>query len=212
MKRTLAAIAVTATGILAAAAGATTQDTLSLTANPTVVVYGKTTVVSGTLSPAKANQNITIQGQECGRSNYAKVTTTKTSSTGAFTATVTPTVNTSYQARLKATLSSAVAVKVKPVVQLVRVARGSFTAKVTAGQSLTGKIVTFQRYSKLKKRWVRVKKVTLTTATAGTPKPTTISSATFRAKVARRARVRLLLSTAQASPCYIGATSNVVRA
>ena len=73
--RTLIAITCAAVGALAATAGAATQDTLSLTANPTLVVYGKTTVVSGTLAPAKANQNITVQGQECGKPNYAKVAT-----------------------------------------------------------------------------------------------------------------------------------------
>jgi hypothetical protein len=210
--RTLIAITCAAVGALAATAGAATQDTLSLSANPTLVVYGKTTVVSGTLAPAKANQNVTVQGQECGKPNYAKVATAKTSSTGAYTATVTPTVNTNYQAKLKATLSSVVAVKVVPVVQLTRVARGSFTVKVTAGQSLTGKTVVFQRYSKVKKRWVRVKRVTLTTATAGTPKPTMVTSSSFKAKVARTTRVRVLLTTAQASPCYVGTRSNVVRA
>jgi hypothetical protein len=210
--RRLIAITVTAVGVLAATAGAATQDTLSLAANPTLVVYGKTTALSGTLSPAKANQNVTVQGQECGKPNYAKVTTVKTAATGAFTATVTPTVATNYQARQKATVSSAVAVKVKPVVQLVRVARGSYTVKVTAGQSLTNKIVLFQRYSKLKKRWLGVKKVTLTTATAGTPKPTMITSAAFKARVARLARVRAVLSAAQAAPCYVASISNIVRA
>ena len=210
--RVLIAMIVGAVGVLAATAGATTQATLSIAANPTVVVYGKTTVVSGTLSPAKANQNVTVQGQDCGKPNYAKVATVKTSSSGAYTATVTPTVATSYQAKQKALVSSAVAVKVKPVVQLARVARRSFTAKVTAGQSLTSKTVLFQRYSRLKRRWLNVKKVTLTTATAGTPKPTTITSASFKSKVARRARVRLVLVTAQASPCYVAALSNVVRA
>jgi hypothetical protein len=210
--RVLITLAVTAVGVLAASAGATTQATLSIAANPTIVVYGKTTVVSGTLSPAKANQNVTVQGQECGKPNYAKVATAKTSTSGAYTATVTPTVATNYQAKLKALVSSAVAVKVKPVAQLVRVARGSFTVKVTAGQSLTSKTVLFQRYSTLKRRWLNVKKVTLTTATAGTPKPTTITSASFKSKVARRVRVRGVLSTAQAAPCYIAATSNVVRA
>ena len=83
----LIAIIVTAVGLLATTAGAATQDTLSITANPTAVVYGKTTVISGTLAPAKANQNVTLQAQECGRPNYAKVTTVKTTSTGAYTAT-----------------------------------------------------------------------------------------------------------------------------
>jgi hypothetical protein len=208
----LIAIIVTAVGILATTAGAATQDTLSISANPSLVVYGKTTVISGTLAPAKANQNVTVQAQECGKPNYAKVATVKTTSTGAFTATVTPTNNTNYQARQKATVSSAVAVKVKPVVQLVRLARGSFSAKVTAGMSLANKVVLLQRYSTLKKRWLGVKKVTLTTATAGTPKPTMVTSAAFKSKVARRVRLRLVLSTAQATPCYVSAISNVVRA
>jgi hypothetical protein len=210
--RRLIAIIVTAVGILATTAGAATQDTLSITANPSLVVYGKTTVISGTLAPAKANQNVAVQAQECGKPNYAKVSTVKTTSTGAYTATVTPTVNTNYQAKLKATVSSAVGVKVKPVVQLARVARGSFTAKVTAGTALTNKIVLLQRYSKLKKRWLGVKKVTLTTATAGTPKPTMVTSAAFKSKVALRVRLRLVFSTAQAAPCYVSAISNIVRA
>ena len=210
--RVLIATTVAAVGVLAATAGAATQATLSIAANPTVVVYGKTTVVSGTLSPAKANQNVTVQGQECGKANYAKVATVKTNTSGGYTTTATPTVATNYQARQKGLVSSAVAVKVQPVVQLIRVARGSFTAKVTAGQSLTSKTILFQRYSKLKRRWLNVKKVTLTTATAGTPKPTTVTSASFKSKVARRVRVRLVFTTAQAAPCYIAAKSNVVRA
>jgi len=211
--RRLIATTVTAVGVLAATAGAATQDTLSLAANPTVVVYGKTTALSGTLSPAKANQNVTVQGQECGKPNYAKVTTVKTTSTGAFTGNATPTVATTYQAKQKSTTSTTVTVKVKPVVQLLRLARGSYTVKVTAGQSLTNKTVLFQRYSKLKKRWLGVKKVVLTTATASTPKPTMVTSVSFKAKVVvRRARVRAVLSAAQAAPCYVAAISNTARA
>jgi len=210
--RTLIAITATLVGVLATGAGAATLDTLTITANPAVVVYGKTTTISGTLSPAKANQTVTIQSQMCGKPSFTKEASVKTTATGAFTATVTPTVNTTYQAKQKATASSSVVVKVKPLVQLAKVARGSFTAKVTAGQALTGKAVLFQRYSKLKKRWVQVKKVTLTTATPATPKPATVNSAAFKAKVALGARLRLLLSTVQAAPCYISATSNVVRA
>jgi hypothetical protein len=39
-----------------------------------------------------------------------------------------------------------------------------------------------------------------------------IDSASFHAKVALNARVRLLVSTVQAAPCYLSATSNVLRA
>ena len=102
-------------------------------------------------------------------------------------------------------------VSVKPLLALKKLAKGSYSATVTAGMDLKGKVILFQRYSRLKKRWVQVKKVTLTTSTPGPTKPTVINSASFSAKVAKRARVRLLFSKAQAAPCYVTATSNVVR-
>jgi hypothetical protein len=197
--------------VTAATAGAAALDTLSIAANPTSVVYAKTTTISGMLAPAKANQNVTVQEQVCGKTNFAKAATVKTAANGAYTAVVTPTVATVYQAKLKTTLSGKLTVAVKPLVQLTRVARGSYSAKVTAARALTGKYVLFQRYSKLKKRWVQVKKVTLT-STATATKPTVVTSASFTSKVARRTRVRLRLTTPQAVPCYVSTTSNVVRA
>jgi hypothetical protein len=56
-----------------------------------------------------------------------------------------------------------------------------------------------------------VKKVVLA-ASAPTTKPSIVSTASFSTKVARRVRVRLAISKAQAGPCYVKATSNVVRA
>jgi hypothetical protein len=206
------ALVAAAAGILASAATAAAPSTLTLAANPTVVVYGKTTALSGQLAPTRAKQNIGIQGQECGKTSFSKAATAKTAADSTYTATVTPTGATTYKATWKNVTSPTVVVTVRPVVELTRVARGSFTAKVTAGQALTGKYVLFQRYSKIRKRWVQVKKVTLTAATAGPAKPTMISSAGFRAKVAARTRLRVLLTQPQATPCYLSATSNVVRA
>ena len=124
---------------------------------------------------------------------------------------VTPIVNTTYQATQKNTKSPAVAVTVTPVVKLQRVRRGSYAVSVTSAIDFKGKAIIFQRYSKLRKRWVQVKKVTLTKSSAGTPKPTIISTASFKAKVAKGTRVRLVLTKAHAAPCYAAANSNVVR-
>jgi hypothetical protein len=211
MKRTLAALAAIAVAALAAAAAAA-PSTLTLAAAPTVVVYGQTTTLSGQLTPAQANQNITIQAQTCGSTNFKKATTVKTNSTGAYTATVTPTAQTTYKATEHGETSNLVVVKVRPAVKLTRVASRSFSVGITAGQSLVGKSIVFQRYARLRHRWVRVKNVTLTTATPGSPRPTVVTSAAFRARVARRARVRAVLTLAQAQPCYVSAKSNVVRA
>jgi hypothetical protein len=204
------AIALVLAAAVVSSAGAATQ-TLTLTSNATVVTYGKTATLSGQLAPAKANQAIGVGASLCGATKATKVATAKTAASGAYSSTVTPTGATKYQASYKNVTSPVVTVDVKPVLELSKAA-GSWGAKVTAGQSLTGKAVLFQRYSKLRKRWVQVKRVLLTTATPGTTKPTTITTASFKATVVRGARVRLLLTTAQAAPCYVTATSATLRA
>jgi hypothetical protein len=197
--------------LAAAATAATLATTLTLTATPTIVAYGKPVALNGVLSTKKANQNVKVDATECGQTASKTVGTVKTNSTGAYTMNVTPTKNTAYQASQKTTKSPSVAVSVAPTLKLVRVKRGSYTVSVTSAVDLKGKAVLFQRYAKLKKRWVQVKRVLLTTTTAGT-KPTMVSSASFTAKVAKRVRVRAAITKAQAAPCYVAATSNVVRA
>jgi hypothetical protein len=211
MTKILTAVAVTGAA-LAAAATAAAPVTVTLAANATVLDYGKPVTVSGTLSSQKANQAIAIQATECGSTKATKAATVRTTTNGAYTSPVTPALATSYQATYKTAKSAAVAVTVRPLLQLTRVKRNSYTAKVTAGRSLKGKAILFQRYSKLRKRWVQVKRVVLLTEAPGTAKPTIVATASFGAKAPLRARVRLLISTAQAAPCYLTATSNIVRA
>jgi hypothetical protein len=204
-------IAVTAiVGAALAAAATAATPTLTLATSSAFVIYGKTATMTGTLSTLQANQPVTIKAVECGSTKTTNVARTKTATNGAYTATVTPVVTTTYQAFQKTVKSNTVVVAVKPVVALKRLARGSFTGSVTAGLDFKGKFLLFQRYARLRKRWVQVKKVTLTASTPGT-KPTIVSTASFRAKAPRRARVRLVLTKAQAAPCYASAKSNTVR-
>jgi hypothetical protein len=212
MKKILASAAI-AGAALAAAATAAAPVTVTLIVSAPIVDYGKQVTLSGALSTQKANQSIAIQATECGSTQAIKAATVKTAANGAYTTPATPAVATSYQATFKnAAKSPGLAVTVRPILQLTRLARGSFTAKVTVGRSLKGKAVLFQRYAKLRKRWVQVKRVVLATEAPGPAKPTVIDSASFRAKGVRKARVRLLISVTQAAPCYLSATSNVVRA
>jgi hypothetical protein len=196
---------------LAAAATAAAPVTLTLGTSASAVSYGKTVELSGVLSSKRANQPVQILGTECGTTVGKKVTTVKTVANGAYKAVVTPTIDTKYQATQRKIKSNIVVVAVSPALKLVRVTRGSYTASLTAARDFKGKRLIFQRYSKLKKRWVQVKKVVLA-ASAPTTKPSIVSTASFSTKVARRVRVRLAISKAQAGPCYVKATSNVVRA
>jgi hypothetical protein len=73
--------------------------------------------------------------------------------------------------------------------------------------------VLFQRYSRLRKRWVQVKRLILATETVGpATKPVVVDSVSFRAKVPAKTRVRMLITAAQAGPCYLSASSTVLRA
>ena len=91
-------------------------------------------------------------------------------------------------------------------------ATGSYSAKATAAQALTGKFVLFQRYRKASKRWVQVKRLALGAAVPGTTKPAMVSSVAFKAKLPRGTRVRLAITAKQAGPCYAAATSKSLRA
>jgi hypothetical protein len=197
--------------LAAAATAAPLATTLTLTATPTAVAYGKAAVLNGVLSTHKANQNVKVAATECGQSTSKTVGTVKTNSTGAYTMSVTPTVNTSYQATQKNTQSPVAAVTVAPVMKLRRAGGTTYLVNVTSAVDLKGKAILFQRYSKVRKRWVQIKRVLLKTSTLGT-KPTIVTSVYINAKVAKRTRVRAAISKAQAAPCYIAATSNSLRA
>jgi hypothetical protein len=208
--KTLVAVCISAAAVTAAAVAAP-PVTLTLTANPTTVAYGKPVAFSGQVSTKKANQQVVLEGTACGAKNATKAATVKTTANGNYTVSATPAIGTTYRANFKNATSQPVVIAVKPVLELKRVKRGSFTANVTAGQALTGKFVLFQRYKKLKKRWVQVKRLALKTSVAGT-KPTVVSSVSFTSKLRAGTRVRVMISKVQAGPCYLTAASKSIRA
>ena len=193
---------------LGAAPVAAAPPTLTLKAAPTVVTYGGTSTLSGVLSTQKTGESIDIQTQECGQNAFKKTASATTTTGGAFSYAAKPTINTTYQAKLKGSTSPSVAVKVAPVLTLKKLALGKFSVSVTAAQSFAGKYVVFQRLRRLK--WVTLKKVTLATAKTTTA-PTQVTSATFKIKLPAKLRVRSILPAAQAATCYLGTKSKAIR-
>lgn len=186
---------------------------LSLQATPRTVTYGGSVTLAGMLASGQSGQKVDVLAQECGQSAFKSVTSVTTTSGGAYTTTTRPVRNTTYETRVKNQTSTQVLVKVRPRVTLRKVATRRFAVKVLAADSFAGKYVVFQRYSASLRRWVAVKRVVLKVgATVALPiNPTTTSTATFRARVKSRLRVRALLTAAQAGGCYAASASNVVR-
>jgi len=174
-----------------------------------IVVYGRTTTLSGVHSTQKAADNFDVLAQQCGASAATKLTTVQTTTGGAFTIVAKPLANTAYTAKIKSTSSPAVTVRVRPLVRLARVAAHRYSVRVSAGQSFAGKYASFQRYSATLHRWVAVKTVKLSASSAGIA-PTVVTKATFRSTIRTGLRIRVTLAQAQVGSCYAAGLSNTI--
>jgi plastocyanin len=135
-------------------------DQVSLAASVPVVKFGGTVTLSGAVSNKKVGETVTIVQLPFGQTTKQVVATLQTTTGGAFTFTVTPQVNTTYQAQWKS-LESSVIIQVQPVIKLPFVSKtGFFHFYVTAASSFAGKTVFLQRYT-LAKTWVNIRTLTL---------------------------------------------------
>src|SRR5512133_2775366 len=138
--------------------GAPPQVTLA--ASAPVVKYGATVTLSGTVSNKKSGETVTIVQLPYGQTTKQVVATLQTTTGGAFSFTVSPQLNTTYQAQWK-TLESSVIVQVQPAIKLPFVSRsGYFHFYVTAGTSFAGRTVYLQRFT-LARVWVNIRALTL---------------------------------------------------
>ena len=208
MKKLLLVGAIAALGATPVAAA---PPTLTLKASPTVASYQAPVTLSGVLSTARAGQSVDIQAQDCGQNALKKIATVNTTTGGNFSATVKPTINTTYQAKQKGATSPAVAVKVSPLLKLQKnggTTTRRFTIVLTAAQSFVGKFVVLQRRTSTK--WRSIKHVTLTKMVPASA-PTQLTSAAFSLRLKGHPRLRVVLPTGQAGTCYLAAKSSAVR-
>ncbi|MBA2360446.1 MAG: cupredoxin domain-containing protein [Actinobacteria bacterium] len=198
--------------------GKSFRGTITVTAAPAAVTlqtsrgtvgYLGAVTLSGVISSQQSGETVTVFGQDCGKNASTRLGVATTTAGGAWTLVVRPAINTIYRARWKTTDSAAATVKVRPGIRLSRVG-SRFTVRVRAAQPFTGKILAFQRYRPLVKRWVTLKRVTLGAA-ATTTTGTVVTTARFRASIRRGWRVRTFLTQAQAGACYLAAPSNTLR-
>ena len=183
---------------------------VTLTAKPTIVVYGSAVTLSGAQKNVKAPTTVQISAQPCGGGAATTAASTTTAANGSFTIAVRPLLNTAYTAVFGATKSKPVSVQVRPQIKLAKIASHRYSAQVLATASFTGKQASFQRYSVALKRWVRVRKVTLGASHAGAA-PTMITVAKFRSGLAHGRLVRLAIAQANSVACYLGGISNTLR-
>jgi plastocyanin len=134
---------------------------ISLVASAPVVKYGAAVTLSGEVSNKKAGQTVTLVQLPFGQTTKQVIATLQTGASGGFSYSVTPQVNTTYQAQWPGKSESSVTVQVQPAIKLPFVSKsGFFHFYVIAGTSFAGKTVFLQRYT-LAKTWVNIRALTL---------------------------------------------------
>lgn len=181
----------------------------SLTVTPKAVVYGGKSTIAGKLASGQSGQSLQVRAQPCGETTSTLVATVTTTAGGAFSYQAQPSKQTAYTLSNKG-LTAGADVGVKPLLHLGKAGPHRYRIQVSAAQSFTGKVATFQRYRRALKRWVKVRRVTLRTSAAGAA-PTVITSAKFRSRLKARQRVRVSLGTKQVGSCYLAGRSNTIR-
>ncbi len=138
--------------------GAPPQVTLAISAP--VVKFGTAVTLTGAVNNKKTSENVTIAALPFGQTTKQVVATLQTTTGGAFSFSVTPQLNTTYQAQWKGAESS-VGVQVQPTITLPFVSRSNyFHSYVTAGQSFAGRFVYLQRFT-LARTWINVRRLQL---------------------------------------------------
>jgi plastocyanin len=173
---------------------------VALAVSVPIVFYGDQTIVSGTVSSAKANEAVLILAQPFG-SSAQQVATLMTGAGGGFTYTTTPTVLTIYTAKWKTATSQSATVQVRPKLTLGRTGATRLSAKVMGSHSFAGRSIYLQRHSSFG-QWVSVEKLRLGQ----------LSGRIFTAPHRKGTfTYRVYMTTNQAGSGYLDTWSNSVR-
>jgi plastocyanin len=172
---------------------------VSLGAGSPTVTYGGSTTLSGQISIGDANEPVVITSRTAGGSTQS-VATVMTGAGGSFSHTVSPSIETTYDATWKGASAQPVTIQVRPKVRLARLTRTRLFAKVTSSISYSGHFVYLQRRTSV--GWITVKRLNLGPQ----------SGRLFNTPHVRGIRTyRVYLSIDQAGDGYVDSYSNTVR-
>lgn len=183
--------------------------TVTLVAQPTIVRYGRSTVLSGKISTARANETVSIFSQRCREAPFSKIGEAKTEANGTWSFATKPLDRTSFRAQWGSVNSDPALVRLRPRITLAKLAPHRYRVRVFAAQSFAGHSISFQRWNATKRVWVRVRWVVLRDTGLGID-PTEISGRDFRSSIRAGKRVRMRMGHPVAGTCYLANSSNVI--
>src|SRR5438046_1730495 len=177
--------ATSATSLPTAVVAAKTPKSLALDTSQSVVAYGGSVTLTGSVANGQAGESVTITEHRVpslGGIQVQALTTVQTAADGSFNVDVRPLIHTIYKASAGQTGSNAVSVQVRPRLSLARIGVHRFAARVVAARSFVGRYGVLQRWSVRTRHWISVRRVFFTRAFT-TVSPTVVSRAAFRRRL-----------------------------
>jgi hypothetical protein len=178
-------------------------NSVTLTVSRPTVTYGTAVAVRGSISPAAANQTVTITADPA--KGATRQIAAKTQADGTFSVRSVPLIRTEYTATWGGASSQPQIAFVRPRIVLKKLSRRALAVSVYSLNRLVDRPVHLNRWSKRKRQYVPVK-----TALLGKTKRSTIFQARFNLKMKRGQRFRATMRARDAGFGYLFGQSNVV--
>jgi hypothetical protein len=199
-----AALAIALVGVASAQSGA-----VALQVRPTELRPTQSATLLGRISSRRSGEVVRIEARHCGQTSYRTVTQVRTPPGGTFRLEWAVGINATFRARWRGAVSRPVLVRQQPFVQIDQTGASEFEVGVGSLGLMWRKRVEIQR--RTGGRWQLVRRVTLTDTHAGAGSSGVWTDADVRLSVPVGTQLRAVLTAAQARPCYLGSTSNVIR-
>lgn len=159
--------------------------------------------VFGTIDSGKAGESITIQAKDCGTTFFRVFAGANSEAGGSWSTVIFPRITTVLRAVWNGETSNEVTFRQRVIVHLRQLSPTSFrVGPVGYGARFDDRLVTIQRFNQRLGRWEKAKVVKAAQTIYGT---------TFTLRVPKGTRIRAVFPSSQAGPCYVGATSPVIR-
>ena len=186
---------------------------ISLESSQSIVVYGGSAMLTGSVSNGQAGEPVQIvehllpavRGLQ-----VRDVATVHTTADGSFSLAVQPLVHTLYKATTGETSSNAVSLSVRPRLRVSHTGLHRFLLRAIAARSFRGRYAVVQRWSSPRQHWIGIRRVFFRSAFAGIS-PTIVSRAVFHARLGG-VKLRVILPRSQTAPGYLTGLSNSVTA
>jgi hypothetical protein len=203
MRKLIVALAA-ASALAASTAASAAAPTVTLQADRQTIIYGGTVSLTGQVTPAAADQQVTITQTPMNRAPRSVTVTTE--SDGTFSYDASPRFNTRVVAKSGTASSDELNIFVKPRIVLNKYARHRFVVRVFAGRPFVGRFIWVQRWNTRTHAWRNLVRVRLQryVRSGGA------STVAFRLVVRRGTKLRAVLNDAAARPDYVRGWSNFV--